>query len=121
MKKNLVFLLVVVCLLSFVGCKASTEAQQPDTQPSQTQKSEYDILEPYFTGKVLEKMDGSCLVEVTDTGNGNFAVGQQVLVHINMPGCPEYGVGASLIISFDGKMTCSLPPQIVGVNIHVNE
>ena len=115
MKKNLVFLLVVVCLLSFVGCKASVEVPEP------SREEQRDILEPYFTGKVLEKMDGSCLVEVTDTGNGNFAVGQQVLVHINMPGCPEYGVGASLIISFDGKMTCSLPPQIVGVNIHVNE
>lgn len=110
MKKRMSILLILICVFALGGCK------------EQAREGGVDILNPYFTGKVLEKMDGSCLVEVTDAGNGNIAVGQQVMVHMNVPNCPDYAVGDLLTISFDGKMTCSLPPQIVGVSIvHVNE
>ena len=109
MRKILSILLVVTCLFMLGGCKGNVEEQQ----------EQRDILEPYFTGKVLEKYDESCLVEVTDAGNGNIAVGQQVVVHMNVPNCPDYAVGDLLTISFDGKMTCSLPPQVVGIAILV--
>lgn len=117
--KKVFVLLLAVCLL-LVGCR---EGAQPEkTEPSETQDAGYDILEPYFTGTVTEKFDGGCLVKVTDIGNGNFAVGQDVEVHTDVPGCPDYQVGDSLTISFDGKVTCSLPPQVVCVSvIHVNE
>lgn len=112
LRKRLLILLLAVCLLALAGCRAGTE-QIPSTQPEQPQ----EITEPYFLGIVLEKYDESCLVEVTDVGNGNFAVGQQVVVHINVPDCPNFAAGDTLTIVFDGKMTCSLPPQIVCVAV----
>ena len=116
MRKILSILLVAVCLLALGGCKGQV-AQTPETDPSDTKTPALTAPSPYFTGKVLEKFDGSFLAEVTDVGDGNLAVGQQVVVHINTPDCPEFAVGDSLTISFDGKMTCSLPPQVVGVAI----
>lgn len=84
-------------------------------------EDESEMQDPYFTGKVLEKFDGSCLMEVTDAGNGVLSAGQQVVVHINAAECPDFATGDSLTVSFDGKMTCSLPPQIVGVAIIKNK
>ena len=110
MKRILTILLVAVCLAALVGCQAGSEQPQ-QTQPAQPQ----EIQEPYFTGKVLEKYEDSCLVEVTDIGNGNFAVGQDVIVHMQNG---DFAVGDALIIVFDGKVTCSLPPQIACVEFY---
>lgn len=107
MKKIVAFALLAACILTLGGCRTNEEKQ--------------DILDPYFTGKVLEKYDGSCLMEVTDVGSGCLAVGQQVVVHMNIENCPSYAIGDSLTICFDGKMTCSLPPQIVGVAMRKNQ
>ena len=119
MKKLLSFLLVVICILALGGCKGQL-AQTPDSDPTETTSPALTVPSPYFTGKVLEKFDGSFLAEVTDVGDGNLAVGQQVVVHIDTPDCPDFAVGDSLTIGFDGKMTCSLPPQVVGVAILKN-
>lgn len=116
MKKMLLLLLALACLLALIGCKGQV-AEVPETKPSEDQKVE--MAEPYFTGKVLEKYDGSCLMEVTEAGSGLLAVGQEVVVHINAPECPDFVVGDTLTVTFDGKMTCSLPPQVVGVAILV--
>lgn len=105
-------------MLSFAGCMGRV-AEEPETEPSE--KTEVKIVEPYFTGKVIEQYDGSCLMEVTDVGSGCLAVGQQVVVHMNIPDCPDYAVGELLTVAFDGKMTCSLPPQIVGVAMTKND
>ena len=113
MKKMLLILLALACLL-LCGCKAQ-EVEQPEEK-----KPEMEIAEPYFTGEVLEIYGESFLAKVTDTGSGFLAVGQEVVVHINALDCPDFAVGDSLTIAFDGKMTCSLPPQVVGVAILVN-
>ena len=76
---------------------------------------EWDMTKPYFIGKVIEVYEKSCLVEVTDTGNGHFWIGEQVKVHTNIPSCPEYAVGDFLRISFDGKVASSIPPQVTNV------
>ena len=112
----LLILMVIVCLATLAGCKGQV-AQLPETEPSETEKQEVTMQEPYFIGKVLEKFDESCLMEVTEAGSGLVAVGQEVVVHINTTDCPDFAAGDILAVSFDGKMTCSLPPQVVGVAI----
>lgn len=109
-------LLLLACFVILVGCRGQV-AELPTTEPSETEKMEIVTSDPYFTGKVLEKYDGSCLMEVTGAGSGLMVEGQEVVVHMNIPDCPDYAVGDFLTIQFDGKMTCSLPPQIVGVAI----
>ena len=98
MKKLAVWLLSLICLFALISCGAKKEKN--------------DVLNPYFTGKVLEIYENSCLVEVTDTGNGNFFVGEKVVVHTDASNSPEYAVDDSLTISFDGKVALSYPPQI---------
>ena len=73
------------------------------------------MLNPYFTGKVLEIYENSCLVEVTDTGNGNFYLGERIIVNTNIEGAPKYTVGDHLRISFDGKVALSYPGQVLNV------
>ena len=82
-------------------------------------EDESEMQDPYFTGIVREKYDGSCLMHVTGAGSGQLTVGQDVVVHMNIPDCPDFAVGEVLTIQFDGKMTCSLPPQVVGIAILV--
>ena len=74
-----------------------------------------DVLNPYFKGKVLEINEKGFLLEVTDTGNGCFAVGERVQVNTDLSDCSEYKVGDYLRISFDGKVALSLPPQVTSV------
>ena len=103
MKKILSVFLSILCLFVFTACGCKEEGR--------------GILEPYFTGKVVEVYEKSCLVEVTDIGNGNFFVGEKVVVHTDNENCPEYDLGDSLTISFDGKVALSYPPQIFNVSI----
>lgn len=103
MKKLAVWLLCFICLFTLMACQEKEEGK--------------DILNPYFTGKVIGIYENSCLVEVTDTGNGNFFVGEKVVVHTDISNCPEYAVEDSLTISFDGKVALSYPPQIFGATI----
>ena len=111
MRKLLLILLAVVCLLTLWGCKAQEE-EQPDAE---TPKAE--LSEPYFTGKVLEKYENSFLAEVIAADSEGLAVGQQVVVNVNTLDCPKFAVGDLLTVAYDGKMTCSLPPQVVGTVI----
>ena len=103
MKKIAIWLLCLFCFFALGACAQKEEGK--------------DILNPYFTGKVVEVYEKSCLVEVTDIGNGNFFVGEKVVVHTDNENCPEYDLGDSLTISFDGKVALSYPPQIFNVSI----
>jgi hypothetical protein len=104
MKKVLLVGLVLTCLLAVCACK-----KQPTTP------AELDTENPYFTGKVLEMEERGCLMEVTHTGNGNFYVGEKIIVNTNIKGCPKFAVGDHLRISFDGKVALSLPGQVLNV------
>ena len=73
------------------------------------------LNDPYFTGKVLEINEKGFLLEVTNTGNGCFAVGERVQVNTDLSCCEMYAVGDYLRISFDGKVALSLPPQVACV------
>lgn len=68
-----------------------------------------------FLGIVLEKHEGVCLIEVSDSDSGALASGSTVYVSTAIDGCPPYEVGDSVRIVFDGKVAMSYPPQIFGV------
>ena len=85
------------------------ETTSPEPEINEVAPSEY-----HFTGRILEKLEGeSYLVEVTDVGNGNFAVGNEVVVNSSM--LSNFQIGDMLNIQFDGKVTMSIPPQVVNV------
>ena len=67
------------------------------------------------SAKVIEIEERGCLMEVTNTGNGNFYVGEKIIVNTNIKGCPKFAVGDHLRISFDGKVALSLPGQVLNV------
>ena len=91
------------------------EEHKGDAGDSEDGEEGFDVLNPYFTGKVLEINEKGFLLEVTNTGNGCFAVGERVQVNTDLSGCPNYMVGDYLRISFDGKVALSLPPQVACV------
>ncbi len=96
MKKSLSVLFILACLFTLVACQASDKGKQA----------------PSFVGKVLEKYETSCLLEVTDNGNQALASGDVVVVYTNLADCPEYTEGDYLKITFDGAVAESYPPQI---------
>ena len=101
MKKILLICVAFACLFALAACNQSP--------------TELDTENPYFTGKVIEIEARGCLMEVTNTGNGNFYVGERIIVNTNIKDCPKYAVGDHLRISFDGKVALSLPGQVLNV------
>ena len=72
-----------------------------------------DTTSPYFCGRVIETNSKGFLVEVTDGGNGSFALGERVQVNTELH--REYKAGDNLRIAFDGKVAMSYPPQVTSV------
>ncbi|MBE5737071.1 MAG: hypothetical protein E7348_01585 [Clostridiales bacterium] len=97
MKKIFLVILSIICCFALFGCN---------------KEEQHDILNPYFTGKVLELNEKGYLVEVVDSGNGCFSVGEKV--QVNVPST-KFSVDDKIIISFDGKVALSIPPQISSV------
>ena len=77
-----------------------------------------DTNSPYFCGRVIETNSKGFLVEVTDGGNGSFALGERVQVNTEYG---EYNVGDNLRIAFDGKVAMSYPPQVTSVQSIVRQ
>ena len=101
MKRRFVILLTAICALIFASCAAEDPG--------------HDILNPYFTGRVIEKYENNCLLEVTDIGNGNFFVGERLIVTTDIENCPDYEPGDCLTVVFDGKVALSYPGQVLNV------
>ena len=74
MKKTLAIFLTLACLITLVACNSN------DNGGSISNDDGRDILNPYFTGEVIEVYEKGCLLEVTDIGNGNFGIGDKVQV-----------------------------------------
>lgn len=102
MKKILFVCVALVCLLALCACQKQTP-------------TELDTENPYFTGKVIEIEERGCLMEITNTGNGNFYVGERIIVNTNVDGAPKYAIGDHLRISFDGRVALSYPGQVLNV------
>lgn len=101
MKRIFALIFVIVCTLGLVACADNN--------------TPIDGSRPYFTGKVVEKYETTCLVEVTNIGNGNFFVGERLIVNTNIENRPDYELGDYLTIVFDGKVALSYPGQILNV------
>ena len=102
MKRITVLLLALACVLTLIACSNAGEG-------------DLDTSKPFFGGRVIEKYESTCLVEVTDTGNGHFSLGERVVVSTNVDKCPDFEAGDYLRISFDGKVAYSYPPQVLSV------
>ena len=72
-------------------------------------------IHPYFVGKVLEKYEKGCLLEITDQGNQFMETGTMVTVNTDLDGCPEYSAGDYLRVEFDGTVAETYPLQIFKV------
>jgi hypothetical protein len=68
-----------------------------------------------FEGRVIEKHGGGCLLEIVFSDNSSMAEGMPIMVHLGDVDCPEYEVGDHLVITFNGTVAESYPPQIFGV------
>ena len=107
MKRITVLLLSIVCVLVLVACSGAGD-------------DDFDTSKPFFGGRVIEKYETTCLMEVTDMGNGHFSLGERVVVATNIDRCPDFDAGDYLRISFDGKVAYSYPPQVLSVQAIVN-
>ncbi len=109
MKKTISLLLVLFCITVML-----TACQSESLDPSDNSNGT-PVDRHYFSGRVIETYGKSCLVEVTDTGNQHFKLGDQLVIHTDVENCPEYSKGDSLKIVFDGMVAESYPPQILKV------
>ena len=68
-----------------------------------------------FEGRVIEKHEGGCLLEIVSGEEIGMADGTPIMVHLGDAECPEYDVGDHLVIVFNGMVAESYPPQIFSV------
>lgn len=102
MKRIIAFVFAFFVLVTLFSCKESGN----------------DIInQAYFRGKVIEKHEKSCLVEVVDTGNQKLTIGDKIVVKTDIEACPQYEVGDYLRIVYSGEMALSYPPQIFEVYV----
>ena len=106
MKRLIAVFLIIVCLGALTAC---------DVIGSLLPKEESESV--YFVGKVLEKYDTGCLLEVSDEGT-SFGLGIGTLIHVgtNIDGCHEYEVGDYLRVEFGGEVAESYPLQLHGAS-----
>lgn len=92
MKKLLSLVLVMVCVMSMLGCNLKSDAGQ--NQAGEFQKEDINT-QYFFSAKVLEVDDEYLLLEVFYTGNSSLSNGARVEVLTNVVaagGCPEFVV-----------------------------
>ena len=97
--KNLLFLMIV----SIFSCSLFS-CDKPQT--------ENNAKPACIIGIVTEKYESSCLLEITNNVNSPLNLNELVVVNTNISNCPDFEVGDSLKIEFDGSITKSYPPQI---------
>lgn len=111
MKRIFILILALLCALSLIACSKDS-GEMGDTNNGGEDEAQTDY---YFSGKVLEIYETRCLLEVTDTGNGNFTVGDKIIVNTSIENCPTYDIGDTLTVVFDGKVALSYPAQVLAV------
>ena len=105
-KKIICSLLVLLCFACLIAPMLVADAATKDS------------AKKHFIGKVIDKYEYSCLVEVFDAGNQAFAIGDKIDVTTNVENCINYRIGDYLEITFDGTVAESYPMQIRGtINI----
>ena len=82
MRKCMVLVFELVCVLSLVGCGREVSLRKGDVG-----------MQYFFAAKVVEVHEEYLLLEVFDTGNTKLSEGAAVEVSINVAsadGCPEF-------------------------------
>lgn len=103
MKKLIVIILALVCVLGLCACNSNKDIPFDETNAA------------FFTAKVTEVYDNYLLVEVTDKGNSSFSVGTSVEVSTNVTsadGCPTFVADEYARIEFDGVVLEKYPPAL---------
>lgn len=99
MKKMLLLLIALFCVVGLVACNTQSENQN----------------EVSFTGTISEIKESSLIVIVTDGGDSNLAVGTTVDVSKNVTsadGCPELTLNDYVRVSFNGDVMEKDPPTL---------
>ena len=96
MKKYVVLMLAVLCVLTFAACNKAEQEGPPY----------------YFIGEVTEiyEADGKFLVKVIDYCNYKFN-SEYVIIHEAVDG-PDYTIGDRFRIEFNGLFLETVPPQL---------
>ena len=84
MKKLIVLMVALICVLGLVGCNQNDELQQGNNN-----------VQYFFTARVVEVHEEYLVLEVFDIGNCNLSDGEVVEVStdvISADGCPEFAV-----------------------------
>lgn len=102
MKKAIVSVLALICLLGAAGCASSKDDNINETSV-------------FFVATVTEVNEGSLLVEVTDSGSTSLKEGTAAHVSTNFDGYIGCAVGDSIRIVFDGMIQELYPPIIPNV------
>ena len=110
MKRAFILILALLCALSLIACSKDRGGKGDTNGAGDEALGDY-----YFSGKVIEIYETRCLLEVTDTGNGNFTVGDSIVVNTSIENCPKYDIGDTLTVVFDGKVALSYPAQVLSV------
>ena len=120
MKQFFALFLAILCVITLAACGSNAGGETTETSITNDQTTDkpdhYDQNTPCFSGKVLEVYnDSRCLMEVTDGGNQQIPIGEKYVVNTSVDGCPDYEVGDTLKVIFDGKVALSYPGQILSV------
>ena len=95
MKKRIAVLFILLEILWLTACGGGKE-----------------VLQPHFTGEVIEVYEYGCLMMVLDKGNSSLPEGDLVSVSTNISNCPIYERGDLLKVTFDGTVAESYPLSI---------
>ena len=109
MKRILAIILAITFMIGFSSCNDDVKDYIDDVK---------DIVvenKPSFIGKVTEKYDNSCLVEVITTEDTYPTAGELVVVSTNIDDCPQYNVGDFIKIVYNGEIAESYPLQVFNV------
>ena len=103
MKKLVVLVLTLVCVIGLCACNSNKDIHFDETNVA------------FFVAKVTEVYDNYLLTEVTDKGNSSFTLGTIVEVSITVTsadGCPNFVAGEYARIEFDGVVLEKNPPTL---------
>lgn len=105
MKKMLSFVMVLACILTWIGCSREPNEDLSDVNGRQA----------YFNATVLELSNGSVKVECTEPFDSGILIGEKLSVSTDVvaaSGAPELAIDDDIRVVFDGDVMESDPLQI---------
>lgn len=109
MKKSIVLVLTLICVLGLVSCGQRDSLRQGDN------------MQYFFTAKVIEVHEEYLLLEVFDAGNSNLSEGAAVEVLtdvVSADGCPEFIADEYARVLMARKPDDDPPGQLEALSIY---